>query len=70
MVRYSLNGNMPVSIQVYDALGTEVKRISNVPISEGESSLQIEMGNIPAGIYLLRINTSKETVSQRISLVK
>jgi hypothetical protein len=53
-------------IYIYDFLGNEAIKL-NV---DNQSLSDIKVSHLPAGIYIMRIDTSTETYIKRFSLIK
>ncbi len=58
------SGDLKIAeIQVYDRLGKALRSIK----AQDQNELRIEQGNLPAGIYFLKIQTDKGVLTKKIS---
>ncbi len=56
----------PVQLQIYDAAGRSVRtELETTPIM-GERDVQVFLGDLPAGIYELRLNTGGQWYARRL----
>jgi CubicO group peptidase (beta-lactamase class C family) len=58
-VSFSLPTPGKVSLTIYDLTGRLVKTIANAELSEGEHTLNFDVNNFRAGIYLLRMESGQ-----------
>jgi len=58
-VSFSLPTPGKVSLTIYDITGRLVKTIANAVLSEGEHTLNLDVNNFRAGIYLLRMQSGQ-----------
>ena len=60
-----------VVADVYNALGQQVARIFDDVIASGQQeSLTFEAGNLPSGLYMVRITGDQFVTTRRVSLLK
>ena len=55
-VKFNVNGNDLVSYQVYDLMGRMVKNVNLGSYSEGEHEVNVDMSDLSAGSYIMRVN--------------
>ncbi len=67
-LRYSLLSSTNVKLSVYDMTGKEVKVIVNGKEMEGLQNHELDGRLLPAGIYMVRLETSSGILTQRILL--
>jgi hypothetical protein len=61
---YRLPETAHVRIEIYDALGRLVRRLSNEVQTAGQHRLSLDGASLPAGAYLVRISAGSETRSR------
>ena len=59
-----------VSVRVYDALGREMARLHEGPLSAGRHTLALDRAPLPAGTYLVRATTETASVTRRLTLAR
>ena len=69
-ISFSLSKPEKVSITVYDVTGRIVKTIADKEINEGEHQVTLDVKDMNAGIYLLRLQTAEFVRSKKIVVVK
>jgi hypothetical protein len=69
-VRYELPEATDVEIGVYDLLGRRVATPVDKQGSAGRSQFQFRTRQLPSGTYLLRLQTSDQVQTQRLTVVK
>ncbi len=67
-ITYSLNRTASVEMQVYDINGKIVWQKIMPEVSNGEHSLQLNLGNFPAGIYFLKATVDNKIYNQKLIL--
>jgi len=68
-VRYELPVAAPVSLKLYNSYGALVKSLtSSTPNKTG--ALLIDLKTLPAGVYILRLNSANMTVTRNLVLKK
>jgi len=66
-ISYELPEAGIVELAVYDVLGRLVVDMSDGPAVAGAHSTSLSMGNLPSGMYFIRLQTSSATVSRRLT---
>jgi hypothetical protein len=69
-ISFSLPQASEVSLTVYDVLGQQVAQLVNGTLNAGEHRLTFEAANLPSGVYITRLATSAQTLTQKILLMK
>ena len=69
-LRYSLPQTMQVRLAVYDMLGREVALLVDAHQEAGIYTTEFDAGNLPAGIYLARIELDFLRFTKRMVLVR
>ena len=67
---FPLSHQDKVTINICDFSGRSIAAIANDTYEKGTHELSWTTGNIPRGIYLVRMNTSKGNIVKRFSLVR
>ena len=62
--------NSFVDLSLYNVLGKKIKTIYKGFLFSGKYSYQIEDYNLSSGEYLIRLQSSKRTITKKISLIK
>jgi len=65
-VSYYLTEKALVTISLLDHLGRNIRTLSDEMQPGGEKNLHLDPGNLPAGIYFLRINAGERTGIQKV----
>ena len=70
-IRFALPEAADVRLIVYDALGREVERLVDGPVSAGYQHATFEAANLPSGLYLYRLEATggKETFAKTGQMV-
>ena len=69
-IKYSIPSDGPVSLQIYDLLGREVKILVNENQKAGNYSVKFDGSNLSSGIYIYRIQTGKYLTAKKMILIK
>ena len=69
-LRYSLPQTMQVRLAVYDMLGREVALLVDAQQEAGIHTTEFDAGNLPAGIYLARIDLDFLRFTKRMVLLR
>ena len=69
-LRYFLPRSADVSLTAYDSTGRLVQRLSEGLTTSGEHRATIQGAELPAGIYLLRLDTGSAVRSMKVVLLK
>jgi len=69
-VGFALKTAGNVELNVYDMSGRMVKEVVNGRLSAGYHNAQIDASDLPAGIYLYRLNSGNFTDTQKMILLK
>ncbi len=56
----------PVLINLYNILGTEVKKWESVELHEGTQKIKLDISELKSGLYILKFSTSGQTYSQMV----
>lgn len=60
----------PVTVAVYDLLGRQVATVLDGALSAGTSSLDLEVGALPAGTYMVRLSANGGTVVRAFTVAR
>ena len=69
-IRFSVREPGPVTLKVYDVLGTEVAELADRRFDAGTHELVFDATGLPSGIYLIRMKTDRFSVSRKIVKVE
>ncbi|MDX9760395.1 MAG: T9SS type A sorting domain-containing protein [Bacteroidota bacterium] len=69
-IRFSLTTAAEVQLVVTDGMGRTVQRIADGRFDAGSHTTEVPVGNLPAGIYFLRISAGKEQVSRKFVVLR
>ncbi|MEI8278405.1 MAG: T9SS type A sorting domain-containing protein [Bacteroidota bacterium] len=69
-VRFDLNKESNVSIQLLDEMGKQVMSIANEHMYPGEKSYKVNSGNLPAGVYYCTLTLGTMHETKRLVLVR
>jgi len=64
-ISFSLNETDHVSAQLYSLDGRMVRELINDKITEGSFNRQFDVSDLPAGVYLTKLNVGSATVSRK-----
>ena len=69
-IKYSIPSDGPVSLQIYDLLGREVKTLVNENQKAGDYTFKFDGSSLSSGVYIYRIQTGKLSSSKKMILLK
>jgi hypothetical protein len=69
-ISFSLPFKDNVTLKVFNSLGQEVSSLINSEIEAGYHEVNFNAANLPSGIYVYSLNTSKGFVSKKMMLIK
>ena len=69
-VSFALPEPADVRLAAYDALGREVAVLTDGPLAAGAHAATFHAGDLPAGVYVLRLTTPEATVTRRVTRVR
>jgi hypothetical protein len=70
LVAFSIDKSKKLTFAVYDMLGREVASVKESIYPRGENSIAIRIGNVPNGVYILRITDGALVKSMSFRVVK
>ena len=53
-------------VDLYSSSGRKIKRIFSEEKMQGENEMEIDMTNLPSGVYYMRIQVGKNATSKKI----
>lgn len=65
-LRYFLSESSRVNLQIIDLSGKAVKQIVNGTMAAGEHLQHISIGQLPKGVYLVRMQTPEMVQTERL----
>ncbi len=63
-----LGSTGPVRAELYDLLGRHVARLTDAVQPAGEATIPLDLGGVPAGVYVLRVETASGVVSRPLAV--
>lgn len=69
-VSISLKQESPVTMQLFNSLGTLVYNGNEQRLSQGKHKLSVDCSGFAAGVYILQINSGNDKISKRFLLNK
>jgi hypothetical protein len=69
-IKYSLKNEEKVTIKVYNAIGQEVKVLTNEIKPAGYYEVQLNASNLASGMYIYRMQTADYTLSRKMLILK
>lgn len=69
-VRFTLDRAQDVRVALYDVLGREVAVVAEGAFGIGQATAQIDAADLPAGLYVLRLEGEAASATRQISVVR
>ena len=69
-IGYLMPKTQHVRIAVYDVAGRLIEELINEVKDAGEHVVEWDAGTLPSGVYFYRLQTGRETVVRRATLLK
>jgi len=69
-IKYSLPHSGFVSLDVYNRLGQRLASLLEGNKQAGDYSVVLNAGDLPSGLYFIRLETSEQALSRRIMLIR
>lgn len=69
-LEYTLTATSPVAITLFDVLGREVRLLQRSVQIAGTHTLSVSTNGLPAGMYLLRVQTERGVSTQPFAIVR
>lgn len=69
-LNFNLNERAQVSVQVLDALGRVVNAISEQQFEKGAQKININTASLASGVYTIKLQTEKGSLTQQLSIAK
>ena len=70
VISFELPSSGQIIVQVFDLSGRMVKQVFSNMLEAGDQTIELDGSEWSSGIYLIRLNTGNNTVSQRCILVR
>lgn len=67
-IQFCLENNGNVDLELHDASGKSVKKLSNIASSAGFHTFNIDMGELPKGVYICTLKQGKATATKKMLL--
>ncbi|HUV86491.1 MAG TPA: T9SS type A sorting domain-containing protein, partial [bacterium] len=64
-----LPGAAAVKVSLYDLAGRRVTTVVDRVLSEGKHVAALEVGGMPAGVYILRLEVGGRVAAKRLAVV-
>jgi hypothetical protein len=59
-----------VKVVLYDLAGRKVTTVTEGPRAEGEHVVELDVSGLPAGVYVLRLETEGHAAARRLAVVR
>ncbi len=69
-IRFTLPEATQVRLSVYDMVGREIENLAFGVYAAGSHEVTFEAGNLPSGTYLYRLDTPKDSFTQKMLILK
>ena len=69
-ITYELGSAQPVELSVWDVSGTRVALLLDAPQSAGRHALRFDAGDLPSGVYFVRLETPAGTAVHKMALTR
>ena len=69
-IEFALEKGGPVNLSVYDMLGRSVALLVDSEMNAGTHSVAFDASHLPSGLYMIRMEASRQHWTQWVSLVK
>ncbi|MBT3945863.1 MAG: T9SS type A sorting domain-containing protein, partial [Candidatus Marinimicrobia bacterium] len=69
-IKFDLPTVSPVSLNVYNVNGQEIKFLLQETLKPGSHTYTWEPQSLPSGVYFLKLLTPSKTVTQKVTFVK
>jgi hypothetical protein len=67
---YTLRQGQKLEINLFNLLGQRVASLHSGPVSAGKHHLRIDGGNLASGLYILSVNGERESLHQKLLLLR
>jgi hypothetical protein len=68
-IRFAVPEQQSVTLRMYDVLGRQVQTIVDGE-REGRQSMQVNVSDLPSGVYFLRLEAESQMKTQRMTVVR
>ena len=69
-IEFALEKRGPVNLSVYDMLGRSIAVLVDSEMNAGTHSVAFNASHLPSGLYIIRMEASRQRWTQWVSLVK
>jgi hypothetical protein len=69
-LRFTLDAGADVRLAVYDVAGREVALLASGELLAGHHEVVFDGSRLPAGVYLVRLQTGTAVATRRLTLVR
>jgi formylglycine-generating enzyme required for sulfatase activity len=70
VIQFELNKNENVKIEIYNSIGTLLTTLVNEKLNQGQHKYQWDSKGLPSGLYLYKIQTENQCVTNQMILTK
>jgi len=70
LVRFTVPETGVATVDLYDALGQRVRQLYSGTVTPGETTLELNTGELPAGTYIVKASSGIHTAVERITIVR
>ncbi len=67
---YTLPEPGPATVEVYDAVGRRVAQLADGPHEAGTHTVDVPVGGLAAGVYVVRLRAGPRVLARRLSVVR
>ncbi|MES2702009.1 MAG: T9SS type A sorting domain-containing protein [Bacteroidota bacterium] len=69
-VEFNLDNKAVVQVDITDLVGHTIKAVTNQVMEAGFKKMRLSTENLPGGVYLVKIQTGKVSVTKRLVVIK
>jgi len=70
LVRFTVPETSVATVDIYDALGQRVRQLYSGTVTPGETTLELNTAELPAGTYVVKVSSGIYTAVERITIVR
>ncbi len=70
MIRFAVPTAGPVTLKIFNALGSEIVTLVNGEIEAGAHKIHWHADRVPAGIYFYRLQTQNQSLTRKLIIIK
>lgn len=70
LVRLTVPETSVATVDIYDALGQRVRQLYSGTVTPGETTVEFNTAELPAGTYVVKVSSGTHTAVERITIVR